>query len=98
MQPLCIALSGGLLGETFIIRQMLPLLKQVVQSCVSVSYANKREPVQSWSALALIDCLMTLDGLVAVLPREVVVKEVIEVWISFSVLIQFYCCLYLRLI
>uniref|UniRef100_A0A5B6YUH3 Putative inactive serine/threonine-protein kinase lvsG n=1 Tax=Davidia involucrata TaxID=16924 RepID=A0A5B6YUH3_DAVIN len=34
--------------------------------------------MQSWSALALIDCLMTLDGLVAVLPREVVVKELIE--------------------
>ncbi|KDP27993.1 hypothetical protein JCGZ_19073 [Jatropha curcas] len=69
---------GGLLGETFIIRQMLPLLKQVVRSCINISYMNKPEPVQSWSALALIDCLSTLDGLVSFLPREMVVKELIE--------------------
>ncbi|XP_065863926.1 protein GFS12 [Euphorbia lathyris] len=69
---------GGLLGESFIIRQMLPLLKQVVRSCVNISKLNKPEPVQSWNALALIDCLSTFDGLVAFLPREVVVKELIE--------------------
>eukprot|EP00257_Ricinus_communis_P016496 XP_015574682.1 protein GFS12 [Ricinus communis] len=69
---------GGLLGESFIIRQVLPLLKQVVRSCVSISFMNKPEPVQSWSALALIDCLSTLDGLVAFLPSEVVAKELIE--------------------
>ncbi|XP_021636933.2 protein GFS12 isoform X2 [Hevea brasiliensis] len=69
---------GGLLGETFIVKQMLPLLKQVVRSFVGVSHMNKPEPVQSWSALALIDCLNTLDGLVALLPRELVVKELIE--------------------
>ncbi|KAF2312691.1 hypothetical protein GH714_039650 [Hevea brasiliensis] len=68
---------GGLLGETFIVKQMLPLLKQVVRF-VGVSHMNKPEPVQSWSALALIDCLNTLDGLVALLPRELVVKELIE--------------------
>ncbi|GAY35570.1 hypothetical protein CUMW_017090 [Citrus unshiu] len=70
--------AGGLLGETFIVRQMLPLLKHVARSSIDVSNTNKPEPVQSWSALSLIDCLMTLDGLVAFLPREVVVKELIE--------------------
>ena len=40
---------------------------------------NKPEPMQSWSALALIDCLMALEGLVAVLPKEGVVKELTEV-------------------
>ncbi|CAK7326256.1 unnamed protein product [Dovyalis caffra] len=69
---------GGLFGETFIVRQMLPLLKQVARSCVNVSNTTKPEPVQSWSALALLDCLTTLDGLVALLPREVVVKELVE--------------------
>ncbi|GLT60243.1 hypothetical protein SLA2020_330160 [Shorea laevis] len=69
---------GGLLGECFVVRQILPLLKNVAGSCFNTSYMNKPEPVQSWSALVLIDCLMTLDGLVAFLPREVVVKELIE--------------------
>ncbi|KAL5849039.1 hypothetical protein ACOSQ4_007052 [Xanthoceras sorbifolium] len=69
---------GGLLGETFIVRQMLPLLKHIAHSCIDVSSMNKSEPVQSWSALSLIDCLMTVEGLVAFLPRDVVVKELIE--------------------
>ncbi|KAJ6718441.1 hypothetical protein OIU79_006354 [Salix purpurea] len=69
---------GGLFGETFIVRQLLPLLKQVARSCVNVSNTTKPEPIQSWSALALLDCLTTLDGLVALLPREVVVKELFE--------------------
>ncbi|KAJ6324759.1 hypothetical protein OIU76_011952 [Salix suchowensis] len=69
---------GGLFGETFIIRQLLPLLKQVARSCVNVSNTTKPEPIQSWSALALLDCLTTLDGLVALLPREVVAKELFE--------------------
>ncbi|XVF28131.1 hypothetical protein REPUB_Repub15cG0002500 [Reevesia pubescens] len=69
---------GGLLGEAFIVRQMLPLLKHVARSCIDVSCMNKPEPVHSWSSLALIDCLMTLDGLVAFLPREAVVKDLIE--------------------
>ncbi|XP_030949259.1 protein GFS12-like [Quercus lobata] len=69
---------GGLLGETFVVKQLLPLLKHVVRSCIDVSSMKKPEPVQSWSALALIDCLMTLDGLVAYLPREVVVKELVD--------------------
>lgn len=86
--PLCFVVSGGLFGETFIIRQLLPLLKQVARSCVNVSNTTKPEPIQSWSALALIECLTTLDGLVALLPREVVVKELFEVWMSFADLIK----------
>lgn len=58
---------------------MLPLLRNVVSSCIDVSHVNKSEPVQSWGALALMDCLRTLDGLVAVLRKEVVVKELVEV-------------------
>ncbi|GJY31366.1 protein GFS12 isoform X1 [Tanacetum coccineum] len=69
---------GGLFGETFIVKQILPLLKNVVRSCIDVSNASRPEPVQSWSGLALVDCLMTLDGIVELLPNEVVVKELIE--------------------
>lgn len=86
--PLCFDVSGGLFGETFIIRQLLPLLKQVARSCVNVSNTTKPEPVQSWSALALVDCLTTLDGLAALLPGEVVVKELVEVWMSFAAIIK----------
>lgn len=67
------------MGESFIVKQMLPLLKNVARSCIDISSRNKPEPVQSWNSLALIDCLMTLDGLIAFLPKEVVVKELIEV-------------------
>ncbi|KAI3687414.1 hypothetical protein L1987_81110 [Smallanthus sonchifolius] len=69
---------GGLLGETFIVKQILPLLKNVVRSCIEASNVNRPEPMQSWSALALMDCLMTLDGIVELLSNEVVVKELIE--------------------
>ena len=79
---LCFVITGGLLGETFIVRQMIPLLKHVVHSCIGVSKMKKPEPVQSWSALAIIDSLMTISGLVALLPKEVVLKELVEVWIS----------------
>lgn len=70
---------GGIFGESFIVKQMLPLLKNVVQSFIDVSFVNKPDPVQSWSSLALIDCMMTLDGLVAFLTEEVIVKELLEV-------------------
>ncbi|KAI7984174.1 Protein GFS12 [Camellia lanceoleosa] len=69
---------GGLLGENFVVRQILPLLRNVVNSCIDASYMTKPEPMQIWSSLALIDCLMTLDGLLAVLPMEVLIKELIE--------------------
>lgn len=62
---------------------MVPLLKHVVLSCIGISYVKKPDPVQSWSALALIDCLVVIDGLTAYLPKEVVVKELIEVWFSY---------------
>eukprot|EP00261_Vitis_vinifera_P034416 XP_019075659.1 PREDICTED: protein GFS12 isoform X2 [Vitis vinifera] len=70
---------GGLFGENFIARHILPLLKNVVRYCIDVSSMNKPEPMQSWSALALIDCLMAFEGLVTVLPKEAVVKELTEV-------------------
>lgn len=70
---------GGIFGETFIIKQMLPLLKNVFRSFIDVSSMNKPDPVQSWSALALIDCMMTIDGLVAFLSEEIIVKELLEV-------------------
>ncbi|XP_061376167.1 protein GFS12-like, partial [Gastrolobium bilobum] len=69
---------GGIFGESFIVKQMLPLLKNVFRSFIDVSCMNKPDPVQSWSALALIDCMMTLDGLVAFLTEEVIVKELLE--------------------
>lgn len=51
----------------------------MVHVCISVSCMNKPEPVQSWSGLALVDCLVALDGLLALLPGDVVVKELIQV-------------------
>lgn len=69
---------GSLFGEDFIVKQILPLLRIVVQSCIDNSFANKHETAQSWSALALIDTLMVLDGLTAFLTREVLVKELVE--------------------
>lgn len=60
-------------------KQILPLLKNVVRSCIDASSVSRPEPVQSWSALALMDCLMTLDGIVELLSNDVVVKELIEV-------------------
>lgn len=69
---------GGLLGESFVVRQVLPLLRNAILSCIDSSYVNKPEPLQSWNAAVLIDSLMTLDGLVTVLPKEVVLKELIQ--------------------
>ncbi|KAH0704978.1 hypothetical protein KY290_012023 [Solanum tuberosum] len=69
---------GSLFGEDFIVKQILPLLRIVIISCIDNSFANKHETAQSWSALALIDTLMTLDGLTASLTREVLVKELVE--------------------
>ncbi|KAL2324447.1 hypothetical protein Fmac_023505 [Flemingia macrophylla] len=69
---------GGIFGELFIVKQMVPLLKNVVRSFIDVSCMNKPDPVQNWSALALIDCMLTLDGLVAFLTEDVIVKELLE--------------------
>ncbi|KAF7806911.1 protein GFS12 [Senna tora] len=69
---------GGVFGESFIVKQMLPILKNVVRYFIDVSHMNKPDPVQSWSALALIDCMMTLDGLLSFLTEEAIVKELLE--------------------
>ncbi|XP_049397674.1 protein GFS12 isoform X2 [Solanum stenotomum] len=69
---------GSLFGEDFIVKQILPLLRIVIISCIDNSFANKHETAQSWSALALIDTLKTLDGLTASLTPEVLVKELVE--------------------
>ncbi|XP_019171266.1 PREDICTED: protein GFS12 isoform X1 [Ipomoea nil] len=69
---------GCLIGENFIVKQILPLLRSVIQCCIDNSNANKPEPIQSWSASALTDCLTTLDGLIPSLPREMIVRELIE--------------------
>ncbi|XP_074383078.1 protein GFS12 isoform X2 [Apium graveolens] len=69
---------GVLFGENFVVNQELPLLRSIASSCINVSSVNKPEPLQSWGTLALMDCLMTLDGLVPILKEEVVVKELIE--------------------
>ncbi|KAK7270556.1 hypothetical protein RIF29_23782 [Crotalaria pallida] len=81
---------GGIFGESFIVKQLLPLLKNVARSFIDVSCMNKSDPVQSWSNLALIDCLMTLDGLVAFLTEEVTVKELLEdqICVHIAVLMQ----------
>ncbi|GAB4859035.1 hypothetical protein Ancab_010503 [Ancistrocladus abbreviatus] len=69
---------GVVLGENFAVRLILPLLKNVVRSCIDASYVIKSEPMQSWNSLALVDCLMTLNGLIGYLSKEAVVKELIE--------------------
>lgn len=69
---------GAVLGENFIVSQIVPLLKNVVRSCIDTSSINKLEPVQSWNSLALVDCLFVLDGLIAVMQKELVVKELFE--------------------
>lgn len=74
-------MPGGLLGENFIVRQLLSLLRNIVRSCIDSSLVDKPEPLQSWNALVLIDSLATLDGLATVLPIEVVLKELLQVWI-----------------
>lgn len=60
-------------------KQILPLVKNVVQSCIGSSSPNKPDSVQSWSTLALMNCLVMLDGLVAVLSNVMIIKELIEV-------------------
>ncbi|EOA22149.1 hypothetical protein CARUB_v10002715mg [Capsella rubella] len=66
---------GRLLGVNFIVKQMLPLLEHVVCFCIDLSSMKKPEPVQSWCSLALTDCLITLDGLVALISDELLILE-----------------------
>ncbi|CAN6466622.1 unnamed protein product [Victoria cruziana] len=69
---------GGIFGGNFIVRQVLPLMRNVVFSCIELAHMNNPEPLQSWNSMALINSLDTLDGLVALLPREVVLKELVQ--------------------
>ncbi|XP_010672618.2 protein GFS12 isoform X2 [Beta vulgaris subsp. vulgaris] len=69
---------GAVMGESFVVSQILPLLKNVVRSCIDTSAINKPEPLQSWNSLALVDCLFVLNGLIALLQKEVVVRELLE--------------------
>ncbi|ESQ41855.1 hypothetical protein EUTSA_v10012423mg [Eutrema salsugineum] len=66
---------GRLLGVNFIVKQMLPLLEHVVFFCINLSSMKKPEPVHSWCSLALTDCLITLDGLVALISDELLIHE-----------------------
>ncbi|KAL9139902.1 hypothetical protein ABFS82_14G001000 [Erythranthe guttata] len=69
---------GGLFGENFVMKQILPLLHSVIHSGICVSDVNKPEPIQSWGSLALIDCLTALDGLIPLMTTETIIKELIE--------------------
>ncbi|KAF9619916.1 hypothetical protein IFM89_010227, partial [Coptis chinensis] len=69
---------GSLMGDSFIVKHILPFLRNVVLSSIDVSNLDKPEPIQSWNALAVIDSLVTLDGLAAVLAREVVIRELVQ--------------------
>ncbi|KAH0860523.1 hypothetical protein HID58_088784, partial [Brassica napus] len=66
---------GRLLGVNYIVKQMMPLLEHVVCFCIDLSSMKKPEPVHSWCSLALTDCLLTLDGLVALIPDELLIHE-----------------------
>ncbi|CAL9209100.1 unnamed protein product [Musa hybrid cultivar] len=69
---------GSLLGEAFISGQLLPLLRNIILSCINVSQINKPEPMRSWNVLTLIDSFSTLDGLITVMPKEAILKELIQ--------------------
>ncbi|CAN8244047.1 unnamed protein product [Cochlearia groenlandica] len=66
---------GRLLGLNFIVKQMMPLLEHVVCVCIDLSSMKKPEPVHSWCSLALTDCLITLDGVVALIPDDLLIHE-----------------------
>uniref|UniRef100_A0A453S6N1 Uncharacterized protein n=1 Tax=Aegilops tauschii subsp. strangulata TaxID=200361 RepID=A0A453S6N1_AEGTS len=70
---------GGLLGESFIVKQILPLLRNVIHFCIDSSKVTKPEPQQSWNSFALIDGLSALEGLVSVLPVKAVLRELLQV-------------------
>ncbi|KAJ1283617.1 hypothetical protein BS78_03G141800 [Paspalum vaginatum] len=81
---------GGLLGETFVVKQILPLLRNVIFSCIDSSKMSKPEPQHSWNSFALTDSLSALEGLVSVLPTKVVLKELLQdqVCLHIKVLMQ----------
>ncbi|XP_051129702.1 protein GFS12 isoform X2 [Andrographis paniculata] len=69
---------GTLYGENFIMKQIIPLLHSIIETCISASFVHNAEPIQSWASLALVDCLTALDGLVPSMSTETIVKELIE--------------------
>ncbi|CAM0881116.1 unnamed protein product [Alopecurus aequalis] len=69
---------GGLLGESFIVKQILPLLRNVILLCIDSSKVIKPEPQHSWNSFALIDGLSALEGLVSVLPIKAVLRELLQ--------------------
>ena len=74
-----LVIIGGLLGENFVVKQILPLLWNVIFSCINSSKMSKPEPQHSWNSFALIDSLSALEGLVSVLPVKTVIKELLQV-------------------
>ncbi|KAL6621216.1 hypothetical protein ACP70R_033648 [Stipagrostis hirtigluma subsp. patula] len=81
---------GGVLGESFIVKQILPLLKNVITSWMESSKISKPEPQHSWNSSALIDSLSALEGVVCVLPVQTVVRELLQdqVCLHIKVLMQ----------
>ncbi|VAI88899.1 unnamed protein product [Triticum turgidum subsp. durum] len=69
---------GGLLGESLFVKQILPLLRNVILFCIDSSKVTKPEPQQSWNSFALIDGLSALEGLVSVLPVKAVLRELLQ--------------------
>jgi WD repeat-containing protein 81 len=90
---LTLFIIGGLLGESFIVKQILPLLRNVILLCVDSSKVIKPEPQHSWNSFALIDGLSALEGLVSVLPVKAVLRELLEVfWWKILILVNTYTC------
>ncbi|WOL15766.1 protein GFS12 isoform X2 [Canna indica] len=81
---------GSLMGEAFISTQLLPLLRIIILACLDGSQIKKPEPMHSWNVLTLIDSFSTLDGLTAVMPEEIVLKELIQdkIFLHVKVLMQ----------
>jgi WD repeat-containing protein 81 len=69
---------GGLLGESFIVKQILPFLRNVILLGIDSSKVIKPEPQHSWNSFALIDGLSALEGLVSVLPVKAVLRELLQ--------------------
>ncbi|XP_040378443.1 protein GFS12 isoform X2 [Oryza brachyantha] len=81
---------GGLLGESFTVKQILPLLRNVMLSCIDSSKISKPEPQHSWNSFALMDGLSALEGLVSVLPVKTILRELLQdqVCLHIKVLMQ----------
>ncbi|XP_042422238.1 protein GFS12-like isoform X1 [Zingiber officinale] len=69
---------GSLLGEAFITRQLLPLLRNTISTCIDVVQSNRPEPMHGWALLAIIDSFFTLDGLLMAMHAELILKELVQ--------------------